>query len=322
MNYEEFKKKLVESIKEYLPEEYKEAEVEVNQIMKVNCTLDALILKGLSEKVAPTIYINHMYEYYRKTEDFEETVKMVANIIEDGMKTISKVGHIDFSNTEDKIIFQLINTEQNKEMFEKGVPHREFKDLSIIYRYVVKAEEHEIQSAIITIGLQEHIGMSEKELYKAAVENTRRILPPTVKSMKECVYEMLPDIGECPEQADFIMNMMLEEMPDIWVISNDRHINGATSMLYEDVLYELSNTLGSDLYILPASTHEVMVIKAIECDPLELAQMVTQINMEQVELTDRLSNQVYYYSRDLRKVTLATDTPNKRLDMYGPITLG
>lgn len=308
MNYEEFKKKLVESIKEYLPEEYKEAEVEVNQIMKVNCTLDALILKGLSEKVAPTIYINHMYEYYRKTEDFEETVKMVANIIEDGMKTISKVGHIDFSNTEDKIIFQLINTEQNKEMFEKGVPHREFKDLSIIYRYVVKAEEHEIQSAIITIGLQEHIGMSEEELYKAAVENTRRILPPTVKSMKECVFEMHTAIGECPEQADFIM------MPDMWIISNNRHINGATSMLYEDVLYELSNTLGSDLYILPSSKHEVIVIKAIECDPLELAQMVAQINMEQVELTDRLSNQVYYYSRDLRKVTLATDTPNKRLD--------
>lgn len=314
MTYEGFKKILPERIKEYLPEQYKEAEVEVNQIMKVNCTLDALILKGLSGRVAPTIYINSMYEYYRRTENFEETAKMVVNIIEDGMKKIHEVGCIDFNNSREKIIFQLVNTEQNKEMSERGVPHRKFKDLSIIYRYVIKIDKDEIQSAIINKGLQEYIGMSEEELYKAAVENTRRILPPTVKSMKECVYEMLPDIGECPEQADFIMNMMLEEMPDIWVISNDRHINGATSMLYEDVLYELSNTLGSDLYILPASTHEVMVIKAIECDPMELAQMVTQINMEQVELTDRLSNQVYYYSRDLRKVTLATDTPNKRLD--------
>lgn len=314
MNYEEFKKKLVESIKEYLPEEYKEAEVEVNQIMKVNCTLDALILKGLSEKVAPTIYINHMYEYYRKTEDFEETVKMVANIIEDGMKTISKVGHIDFSNTEDKIIFQLINTEQNKEMFEKGVPHREFKDLSIIYRYVVKAEEHEIQSAIITIGLQEHIGMSEEELFRAAVENTRRILKPTVISMKESTREMLMAMKKRPERIDSIINIIWEGMPDMWIISNEKHIYGASSMLYEDVLHELSNTLGSDLYILPSSADELLVIKVIECDPLELAQMVAQINMEQVKLTNRLSNQVYYYSRDLRKVTLATDTPNKRLD--------
>ncbi len=31
-------------------------------------------------------------------------------------------------------------------------------------------------------------------------------------------------------------------------------------------------------------------------------------------LDERLSNQVYHYDKDLRKVTLATDTPNKRLD--------
>ena len=33
-----------------------------------------------------------------------------------------------------------------------------------------------------------------------------------------------------------------------------------------------------------------------------------------VEERRRLSNQVYHYDKDLRKLTLATDTPNKRLD--------
>ena len=46
----------------------------------------------------------------------------------------------------------------------------------------------------------------------------------------------------------------------------------------------------------------------------ELAQMVAEINMGHVELADRLSNQVYHYEKDLRKLTMATDTPNKRLD--------
>ena len=36
--------------------------------------------------------------------------------------------------------------------------------------------------------------------------------------------------------------------------------------------------------------------------------------MEAVDLDERLSNQVYHYDKDLRKLTLATDTPNKRLD--------
>ena len=49
-------------------------------------------------------------------------------------------------------------------------------------------------------------------------------------------------------------------------------------------------------------------------DPYELAQMVAEINMGHVELADRLSNQVYHYDKDLRKLTMATDTPNKRLD--------
>ena len=42
--------------------------------------------------------------------------------------------------------------------------------------------------------------------------------------------------------------------------------------------------------------------------------MVVQVNMEAVDLDERLSNQVYHYDKELRKVTLATDTPNKRLD--------
>ena len=48
--------------------------------------------------------------------------------------------------------------------------------------------------------------------------------------------------------------------------------------------------------------------------PEELAEMVYTINMGQVSLEDRLSNQVYHYDRNARTLTLATDTPNKRLD--------
>lgn len=42
--------------------------------------------------------------------------------------------------------------------------------------------------------------------------------------------------------------------------------------------------------------------------------MVYEINMEQVDINDRLSNQVYHYDKDLRTLRLATDTMNKSLD--------
>ncbi len=51
-------------------------------------------------------------------------------------------------------------------------------------------------------------------------------------------------------------------------------------------------------------------------DPYELADMVAGVNMEQVDLAERLSNQVYHYDKNLREIKLATDTPNKRLDSF------
>ena len=85
-------------------------------------------------------------------------------------------------------------------------------------------------------------------------------------------------------------------------------------MLYENELHTLAEHLETDLYILPSSIHEVIAVSAELGDPNELAQMVAEINMDQVDLSERLSNQVYHYDKDLRKLSLATDTPNKRLD--------
>ena len=60
--------------------------------------------------------------------------------------------------------------------------------------------------------------------------------------------------------------------------------------------------------------HEVIAVSSDMGSPEMLAQMVVEVNMQEVSLDERLSNQVYHYDKDLRKLTLATDTPNKRLD--------
>ena len=84
--------------------------------------------------------------------------------------------------------------------------------------------------------------------------------------------------------------------------------------MYEEPLHELAEKIGSDLYILPSSIHEVIAVSADFGSPDELAEMVYEINMDQVDINDRLSNQVYCYDKDLRTLWLATDTINKSLD--------
>lgn len=317
MEYEIFKGVVGEKFKEFLPEKYQDAQVEIRPVDKVNRTLDGLSIRvnepGMN--ISPTIYVNHMYEDYVTTENLNATLERAAEGFMKAMEQKESINVSELTNAEcakDKIVFQLINTEQNKEMLER-VPHREFQDLSIVYRWIVKMDEEGIHSTLIKDKLAEQLGFTEEQLFHLAVENTRRILPPTVKSINEVMCEIFMKDGMPDEIAEMMMNEFPKEK-SMWIVSNDRGINGAISMLYEDKLQALAMELDSDLYIMPSSVHEVIAVSASVGDPYELAQMVAETNLEQVALGERLSNQVYHYDKDLRKLSLATDTPNKRLD--------
>ena len=313
MDYEMFKEVVKESFLSYMPGSYRGMEVRVDPVNKVNRTLDGLSLLAKNEEtmISPTLYINDMYEKYSSTGDLQATLREAAEAMDEVFKE-APIPSLDMNTAKDNIIFQLVNTMQNEDML-KNLPHREFQDLSIIYRWVVGVDQKGFSSTVINNNLAKSLGMGEEELFKAAAENTRRILPPVVQSMNEVIMEMFMADGMPKELAEQMIGEQVPEMT-MWVISNERKIDGAASMLYEDKLHNLAEKVGTDLYILPSSVHEVIAVSVEMGEPEELARMVSEVNMDQVDLSERLSNQVYHYDKDLRKITLATDTPNKRLD--------
>lgn len=131
--------------------------------------------------------------------------------------------------------------------------------------------------------------------------------------MNEIMYEILTAEGMPIEEAEEMFLNFEEEIP-MYVITNDKGVNGATSILYKDELQKLSDKTNSDLYILPSSIHEVIAIPASMGEPNELAKMVKEVNFNEVQLDERLSNQVYHYNKKTKELTLATDTPDKKLD--------
>jgi len=316
MNYELFKEVVAEKFMSFMPTGFHEFVLDVHAVTKVNQTMDALniIPAGDNEwKVSPTLYINQMYKHYQDCGDMQEVfLKAAESMVQGFMHAPDQKSVVDFENTRNNIVMVLVNTEQNKDLLDH-VPSRQFQDLSIIYRWVVDQSSDGISSTIINDSLAERIGMTEEALYQLAVENTKQIFPPTVKSMNEVIRDMFAKDGMPEDMVD----MMFGEMTDdraMYVISNDRGINGAASMLYENELHQLAERLGTDLYIMPSSVHEVIAVSTNMGDPNSLAQMVNEINMDQVSLEERLSNQVYHYDKDLRKLSMATDTPCKRLD--------
>lgn len=316
MDYEMFKELVTSNFLNYMPNAFQSYDVKVEPNNKTNQTLDVLCLVPPDYKagmVYPVININQMYEEYMETGSFEEAMASFASVLTDAFQNIpDQYKNFKISYAEEKVVMMLVNTEQNKEML-KNVPHREFNDLSIVYRYVADMEKGDMESVLVDKGLAKSFGMSEQQLYEAAAINTKKLFPPIVKRVDEVIREMFIKDGMPEELAD----MMLKRQPpnfNMYMITNDRMINGAVSMLYEEKLHELAEKLGDDLYILPSSIHEVLAVSAKLNDPETLAQMVFDVNMDQVDIEERLSNQVYYYDKDMRKISLATDTPNKRLD--------
>lgn len=220
---------------------------------------------------------------------------------------------LDYSAAKDNIVFQLINTKQNAGMLAE-MPHRAFLDLSIIYRWVVAMDETGIQSTMIKNDLAEQLGFTEEQLFHLAAVNTSRLFSPVVKSEHEVMCEMLMQKGISQELAE----MMIGEIPEeqiLYVLTNDRNLYGAVTMLYEDKLHSLSMKLEDDLYILPSSIHEVLAVPASMGTPAMFAAMVSEVNRTEVSLEERLSDQVYYYDKDLRKLSFATSRKGLRSDI-------
>lgn len=297
MNYEEFKKVTEERFKEFLGDEFKGLEVVVRPVDKINCTWDgiSIVNPNFDEYVSPTLYINLLYKQYQKTEDLEGTLKTAADAMIQAMKEGNKLHEkLDLKKAKENIIFQLINTKKNENLLSK-VPHRQFLDLSIIYRWIVNEDEKGISSTLIHEQLAEKLGMTEEELFEVALANTKRIMTPVIRTLYEVLFGAngMPGMfGEIPEDNQF------------YVISNSKNINGAGSIIYEEKLHELAEKIGTDLYILPSSVHEVIAVSAEMGTPEALSEMVREINGTKVAEEEQLSDHVYFYDKEKRQVSM------------------
>ena len=321
LNYEEFKEKIKDDIKDYMDEKYKNCGVFIRKVNKTNCEVDGLNFNDIPglKNASPTIYVNNLYEEYERTGNYEEVVRGAAETMERGIESFNKeikAELLDTSRLKDNVFFTLINAEQNKELL-KTVPHRKFEDLAIVYRWNIGSDSSGMYTNLVDSRLAKKEGLTENDLYNAARKNTKELLPVSVRNMNEIISEIIFGENELEDEMDKEFKKVMMETPNehsMYVITNESKLYGAASILYEEPLHELAEKFGSDLYILPSSVHEVIAVSADMGSPDDLAEMVYEINMEQVDIDDRLSNQVYCYDKDLRTLRLATDTINKSLD--------
>jgi hypothetical protein len=91
----------------------------------------------------------------------------------------------------------------------------------------------------------------------------------------------------------------------MYILSNEKGIHGASSLLYMDVIREFAELLNSDLFILPSSIHEIILMPVKNPNDKEkLQRMVKEVNDILVPLEEVLSDNVYIYSLEMDHIVL------------------
>lgn len=305
MTYEQFKENTKKHFIGYMPDEYKDYHVEFKTVAKVNQMLDGFVIQAPGATVSPQIYLNDVYEVYLETESFPKAMHIMCEILVD---EITRTDDLDarsiIENAEERIVFQLINTEKNKELL-KTVPHRNFLDLSIIFVVSVNVSEANSYGSLrISNRIAEALGWTEEQLFQMAWENTKSLFPFEIDTMRHILMKQLFE-AHVPEPVAEAMIYAPEGLDDeMWILTNEQKFNGGIILLYEEEFHNLAEKLESDLYLLPSSRHEIIAVSAKVTMPERLTEMVQQVNEEFVDEKDFLSNSVYRYDRTSRITSL------------------
>lgn len=161
---------------------------------------------------------------------------------------------------------------------------RDYLDLQLYVRLMVT----ESSSIRAHDGILSVWGMTENELFDAARENTK------MDSVVVNVFEL-----ERFEDED--------GAPELLVLTNSYESYGAGIIAVPDFMGKVSDMEGKDLYILPSSIHELMVTPDNGVlGPSELRAIVKDVNDTQVSPEERLSYNVYKYSRSSGEISICS----------------
>ena len=190
----------------------------------------------------------------------------------------------NFDSVEEKLSFKLIGLKDNKEYLE-DIPYRRFEDLAMVPICMVRNSEIGVGHITIRNSHLDLWGITYDRLWKNLMENSTKTAEVRIKTM--------PDfLGE-----DYINDF--DVLQNIIIVSNKEQNYGAGAVLYPGVLEKISDKYGKNLYVLPASVHEVLVLpeQGEENEAEMLEAIVRQVNAGVLSKEDFLSDKIYYYEK-------------------------
>lgn len=288
MSLQEFINQVVKRLKADLGEIYqidKNETVENNGIPKYGVR----VRERGREELTATFYLGEDYTRFQSPEDFEacigELKRRIDKIIGQGQAKELRTIVPDWNRIKRHIFPIVINTEKNEELMEKVI-HRPFLDMTVMFRAVLGEIE-------------------EGWLYVDMDDDLLEMWNVTRQELEELSYANLEREGgrlySCGELKEGAFNGKIEEISPgtalqeicMYILTNEEQMYGAAQILNRQLLRKIAG--GRNLYLLPCSVHELIVLVddgSIESGEFSKVMQDIEISMKEETL---LQEHPYYY---------------------------
>lgn len=253
LNFNEFQEHIKNTILDYLPEEFSDAKVDLQQVAKNNETLTGIIIHQEKVNISPTIYLDPFYkEYMSGSKDLDTVMGEIGQIyVQNAPDNNFDVSRItDFELVKDRIIAKVICMENNKKLLE-GKPYRQMADLAVTY-HVLLSKVNGVMTVPISDKLMQSWGIAEDVLFTAAKNGMSNFTPVTIKSMTETLIEM------CGEEQFELMEVPTEADEMMYIMSNTENVNGAAAIIDPNNMDLARSYMQDDFYIFTFYHHPYM----------------------------------------------------------------
>ncbi len=286
----DFEKKILEEMEKMYPD----AKVEIVDIKKTNVTYRGLTIREEGSMVSPSINLNDLRERYESGMSIEQIISSVDSIYQEHKGDMSVVPEMTRENFLAHTTLKLINREKNPEKLE-DTPYMEWADLIAIPVYVQNGPDG-VSTIVETKSLLANLGITPEE----ALETGMKAVVPKVSNLQDVLFAMMQDEHFDAQELSDVIDATDPNM--LYLITNQNKFYGAAAVLQTDKLSEICDLLDDDIYIIPSSIHEVLLIAAADHDPEFLCKMVHEVNSECVRADEILSENVYLFDREQKQV--------------------
>ena len=315
-----FAEGVAKDIRNYLPPEYEDADFQVVQKNKNNGIQLIGVQVNLPERNAsPIIYMEQFFDEIRQGEPVERVMNRIASCIEKSSRAPFMNSGIDLTNYDslkEHLAIKLVNTQANRKMLQE-MPHENMEDLSAIC-YVDFPVESNDGKATMKVK-NEHLKMwnvDAKEMFQQARANTQPVNTPILQSMDEMLLSIFNEEGHATNLLDENVDFGLRSHDMLYALTNVEKQYGASMITQPEVLNKLEQLFPEGFYVLPSSVHEVLIVPDNgEMEPKMLGEMVREVNKNEVERQEVLSDRVYRYDKEKHQIRQEPDSIQKAKEM-------